>query len=295
MYNLDQLQMFVTAAKLGSFSACARQLGKVQSAVSQGIANLEIDLNVELFDRSTRKPTLTEQGRHLLRFAEATLQQSFELQSAAKALSDLQETEVTILIDDNLLIDKLGEIAEEFSQRFPSTTLSTMLASSTDIPNLLLSGKGDLGVMLTDMVHFKELDVRYIGSVRFVPVACSEHPLSKHDTVTPADLIPHRQLMVRGESGKSMAYMPPISSLHWWTNDHHVLIQYVEKGLGWTYLPSHEAKQRASMGKMKILPVTFDHKEWQAPVECVAPKGKAVGPAVKWLNAAMNGLLDEVE
>ncbi|PSW13293.1 LysR family transcriptional regulator [Photobacterium rosenbergii] len=294
MYNLEQLQMFVTAAKLGSFSACARQLGKVQSAVSQGIANLEIDFNVELFDRSTRKPTLTEQGQHLLRFAEATLQQSFELQSAAKALSDYQETEVTILIDDNLLIDKLSTIADEFSQHFPSTTLSTMLASSTDVPNLLLSGKGDLGVMLTDMVYFKELDVRYIGSVKFVPVASPDHPLSKHDSVTPADLIPYRQLMVRGESGKSMAYMPPISSTHWWTNDHHVLIQYVEKGIGWTYLPSHEAKQRANMGRMKILPVTFDHKEWQVPVECVAPKGKSVGPAVKWLNTAMNGLLDDI-
>ncbi|MBC7005338.1 LysR family transcriptional regulator [Photobacterium sp. BZF1] len=294
MYNLEQLQMFVNAAKLGSFSACARQLGKVQSAVSQGIANLEIDLNVELFDRSTRKPTLTEQGRHLLRFAEATLQQSFELQSAAKALSDYQETEITILIDDNLLIDKLSTIADEFSQHFRSTTLSTMLASSTDIPNLLLSGKGDLGVMLTDMVYFKELDVRYIGSIKFVPVASLGHPLSKHDSVTPADLIPYRQLMVRGESGKSMAYMPPISSTHWWTNDHHVLIQYVEKGIGWTYLPSHEAKQRAKMGRMKILPVTFDHKEWQVPVECVAPKGKSVGPAVKWLNTAMNGLLEEI-
>ncbi|KHT63763.1 transcriptional regulator [Photobacterium gaetbulicola] len=294
MYNLDQLQMFVTAAKLGSFSACARQLGKVQSAVSQGIANLEIDLNVELFDRSTRKPTLTEQGRHLLRYAEATLQQSFELQSAAKALSDFQETEVTILIDDNLLIDKLSTIADEFSQRFPSTTLTTMLASSTDIPNLLLNGKGDLGVMLTDMVYFKELDVRYIGSIQFVPVACPDHALSKHDSVTPADLIPYRQLMVRGEGGKSMAYMPPISSNQWWTNDHHVLIQYVEKGLGWTYLPSHEAKQRAKLGKMKILPVTFDHKEWLAPVECVSPKGKAVGPAVKWLNTAMNGLLEDI-
>ena len=57
MYNLDQLNMFVTAAKLGSFSACARKLGKVQSAVSQGISNLEIDLDVTLFDRSTRKPS----------------------------------------------------------------------------------------------------------------------------------------------------------------------------------------------------------------------------------------------
>ncbi|MGB1280461.1 MAG: helix-turn-helix domain-containing protein, partial [Vibrio cyclitrophicus] len=54
MYNIEQLKMFVYAVELGSFSASARQLGKVQSAVSQGISNLEIDFNVQLFDRSTR-------------------------------------------------------------------------------------------------------------------------------------------------------------------------------------------------------------------------------------------------
>ena len=67
MYNIEQLKMFVYAVELGSFSASARELGKVQSAVSQGIHNLEIDFNVQLFDRSTRKPTLTGAPRTLRR------------------------------------------------------------------------------------------------------------------------------------------------------------------------------------------------------------------------------------
>ncbi|WP_211217128.1 LysR family transcriptional regulator [Psychromonas hadalis] len=74
MYNLEHLRMFVESAQSGSFSACARKLGKVQSAVSQGIANLEIELNTTLFDRSTRKPSLTPQGERLLPFARSVLQ-----------------------------------------------------------------------------------------------------------------------------------------------------------------------------------------------------------------------------
>ena len=62
MYNLEQLRMFIETAESGSFSACARRLGKVQSAVSQGIANLEIELNTNLFDRTSRKPSLTPHG-----------------------------------------------------------------------------------------------------------------------------------------------------------------------------------------------------------------------------------------
>ncbi len=84
MYNLEQLQMFVETAHLGSFSACARKLGKVQSAVSQGIANLEIDLDRSLFDRSTRKPSLTLAGERLFSYAQAILLQMDELDSAAK-------------------------------------------------------------------------------------------------------------------------------------------------------------------------------------------------------------------
>lgn len=62
MAHPDQIQAFVMAAELGSFSAAARQMGKVQSAVSTAIANLEIDAGVELFDRSGRAPVLTEEA-----------------------------------------------------------------------------------------------------------------------------------------------------------------------------------------------------------------------------------------
>ena len=62
----EALLAFAEAALLGSFTAAARKLGKRQSTVSEAIANLEIDLGVQLFDRSTRTPTLTDAGRALL-------------------------------------------------------------------------------------------------------------------------------------------------------------------------------------------------------------------------------------
>ena len=65
--------MFVIAAEQGSFSACARKTGKVQSAVSQAINNLEIDLGVTLFDRTSRQPVLTEAGTRLLKMAQGLM------------------------------------------------------------------------------------------------------------------------------------------------------------------------------------------------------------------------------
>lgn len=69
----EALVAFAEAAQLGSFTAAAKKLGKRQSTVSEAIANLEIDLGVQLFDRSTRSPTLTDAGRALLPHVQRTL------------------------------------------------------------------------------------------------------------------------------------------------------------------------------------------------------------------------------
>ena len=65
-FSLEQLYAFVCAAEQGSFSAAARKLGKVQSAVSTIVSNLELDPGVELFSHEGRNPRLTTEGEALL-------------------------------------------------------------------------------------------------------------------------------------------------------------------------------------------------------------------------------------
>ena len=55
--TLDQLRVFAAVADAGSFRAAARQLSRVQSAVSHAIANMESELGVSLFDRQGRRPS----------------------------------------------------------------------------------------------------------------------------------------------------------------------------------------------------------------------------------------------
>ncbi|WP_280952728.1 LysR family transcriptional regulator [Mesorhizobium sp. WSM3860] len=57
--TLDQMRMFLAVADAGSFRLASMRLGRAQSAVSHAIANLETELKTVLFDRSTRRPTLT--------------------------------------------------------------------------------------------------------------------------------------------------------------------------------------------------------------------------------------------
>ena len=66
MEALNHLQSFVLSAEAGSFSAAARRLGLTPAAVSKNVARLETSLGLRLFQRSTRKLTLTEGGERFL-------------------------------------------------------------------------------------------------------------------------------------------------------------------------------------------------------------------------------------
>ena len=62
--TLDQLRLFMAVVDHGSFGAAARALNRAVSVVSYGIANLEAQLGLRLFDRQgTRKPQLTAAGK----------------------------------------------------------------------------------------------------------------------------------------------------------------------------------------------------------------------------------------
>jgi DNA-binding transcriptional LysR family regulator len=63
MDRYSELRAFSAVVETGGFSAAARRLGETQSAVSKAVGALEKRLGVLLFNRSTRRVTLTDQGQ----------------------------------------------------------------------------------------------------------------------------------------------------------------------------------------------------------------------------------------
>ena len=58
-FAADQIPLFLAVLDAGSFSAAARKLGRVPSAVSMAIAQLEAELDLQLFERSGREPGIS--------------------------------------------------------------------------------------------------------------------------------------------------------------------------------------------------------------------------------------------
>ncbi|MDM0105117.1 LysR substrate-binding domain-containing protein [Variovorax sp. J22R24] len=86
METLANLESFVRSAESRSFSEAARRLGLTPAAVSRNVARLEANLGVRLFQRSTRRLTLTESGERFL-------------QAVASGLEDIQAAIAAVATD----------------------------------------------------------------------------------------------------------------------------------------------------------------------------------------------------
>ena len=94
--TVDQLRIFLAVAEEGSFNRAAKKLGRALSVVSYGVAALEAQLWVALFDRQgSRRPELTDAGRALLADARSVADEVDGLIARARSIRQGLETELS--------------------------------------------------------------------------------------------------------------------------------------------------------------------------------------------------------
>ena len=122
--TFDQLRIFLAIVDTGSFAAAGRRLGRAVSVISYGIANLEAQLGLVLFEREgTRKPQLTVAGRALLAETRAIAAGVDGLRARVKGLLDGLEAEVDLAVDVMVSSERLGQVLRAFAQVFPTVQL----------------------------------------------------------------------------------------------------------------------------------------------------------------------------
>lgn|GEM_PF-395646 len=290
MLSLEQLNMFVIAADEGSFSACARKTGKVQSAVSHGINSLEIDLNVSLFDRSTRHPTLTPAGERLYRLAKGLLIQAKELEKTAQAISQQQETRLTLAVDDGLLLPEVYDLLIDVEQHFPTLEIELISLTSIDMAIDVAQGEIDLGIMFSEVEAAKQIDFCFIGHVEYVAVCHPQFPLAEHQTITTTTLLPYRQIAVRGRNKRESSLLLSMASHTWWCSSYAHVLALVNRQIGWAYLPHFMVQPLLDKGQLVIMRMAFDHITWSVPVDLIYAKGANQGPVFRFLTSALKQL-----
>jgi DNA-binding transcriptional LysR family regulator len=128
MIRLEDLNLFVRSAALGSFSQAAREVDLLPGQVSAAIQRLERDLDIRLFARSTRSLRLTEEGERYLPYAVdalATLREAQEqLRGDDAELNGTLQVAAPSDLGRNVLLPWLSE----FRRTHPKLNLRLLLS-----------------------------------------------------------------------------------------------------------------------------------------------------------------------
>jgi DNA-binding transcriptional LysR family regulator len=190
MKSLKGIESFIEVASLGSFSAAAKQLGVSAVAVSKNIATLERQLSVRLFQRTTRKLSLTPEGRT---FYEQCLRPLRELEAAqavvqqsGKALSGM----VCITSATPFGTGFILPILPKFQAMHPKVQISMHL---DDAVNDLVAKRYDIGIRVGQL-RDSSLVARTIAPLPFVVCASPNYLSMRGTPLNLEDLVQHNCL-----------------------------------------------------------------------------------------------------
>ena len=185
------LALFAETARLGSFAAVAKLRGLDPSAVSRAIAGLETDLGLRLFQRSTRRLSLTEAGDSYLARALPLIEELARIGTEARAAQSLPSGTLRLTASVTFGQARIVPLLGAFRARHPQIGLECLF---TDANLDLVADRIDLAVRLApavegDVVAARLMDTRYrvVASPGYLAAAA---PLQR-----PADLDHHRVLM----------------------------------------------------------------------------------------------------
>jgi DNA-binding transcriptional LysR family regulator len=279
-HSPEALTAFAEAAALGSFSAAARKLGKSQSTVSSAIANLEIDLGLSLFDRSSRKPTLTEHGRVVLGKVQEILAASNRLDLSASQLGGGLEAKLSVVWSDTYQSDGFEGMLTAFEQHFPDLEFECLIAEQGDLVALVQNGRAHIGVVGAQAGYPPDIGSATIAEQSEIALFVAvNHALAGMKDVTPEVLRNHRELRLDTYQGRAERIMPT-ARRSWSASSYLMLLEMAVLGFGWAAIPRWMVT-RFAVGTLHEL----DARGWpqRVPVDAVWSRQRPLGRAGTWL------------
>jgi len=279
--TLDQLRTFIAAVDEGSFSAAGRKLRRAQSVVSQTLANLEAQLGVKLFDRSTRYPRLTEEGRSLLVDARAVADNVDEFKARARAMREGLEPELSVAMDVMYPMEALTRAAVHSRKTYPHTPLRLYVEALGGVIKPVLDRNCSIGIIGSLPLVPHELQSEPLLSVPFVTVVSPSHTLAKSRGVASASAIAkHVQLVLSDRTvlsqGRDFGVLSPLT---WRLADLGAKHAFLKAGLGWGHMPLHMVNADLQSGTLVKIRVEGSPRHMSLPMRVVFRKDAPPGPA----------------
>lgn len=144
--TLKQVTAFLAVADAGSFTLAAERLKIAQPGLSQAVRELETELGLRLFDRTTRRVELTVAGRE---FREATARVVGDLDFAIRNARDVasrRRGRIVVAAPPLLAANVLPSAIQDFAKAYPDIAVGLVDAPTLSIVDTVRSGGADCGV-----------------------------------------------------------------------------------------------------------------------------------------------------
>ncbi len=196
--NFSTLRLFARVARTGSFTAAGKETGKSQPSVSRIISNLEKDLGVQLFVRSTHAVRLTEAGEEYLTRIEPILSDIEEANHFVRGTGELR---------GRLRVGSAASFAQReiipalppFLEQHPQLKVDLVL---TDSMQDLIDEAIDVAIRFGPLGD-STMVARKLGSTPRVVVASPSYLKKAGTPKQPADLVNHNVILGPSSIGKA--------------------------------------------------------------------------------------------
>ncbi len=256
MLTFKQIEAVHWVGKLGSFAAAADKLNTTQSAISKRLAEIEMLLNLQLFDRSHRTARLTDKGREILALGEEILILR-ERYIASAGRESITVRRFRIGVTELTALTWLPSFVQAFRNTWPEVDLQPEIDLSVSLCEKLQQGAMDLIVVPPvfsdpsfEGVRLKDLTLSWMCS----PALCDSRK-----TMTLQEITAFPVLMQVERSGVDVGYDR-------WFREHGLTVQRISAGnslialsalttlgFGVSYLPSEYFGSMATSGQLRIL------------------------------------------
>ncbi|MCV3278382.1 LysR family transcriptional regulator [Aeromonas hydrophila] len=253
--SLNGLDLFASVVEAGSFAQAAERLHLTRSAVGKGIARLEQRLGVQLFHRTTRSQSLTEEGalfhRHCLRALEEVRLGEAALASNKLTLNGSLKVSMPVLFGQLCVAPLLLELA----QAHPGLALSL---SFSDRKVDLVEEGFDLVIRNGEPPDSLDLVARRLGEHGMTLCAAPSYLAERGEPMTLADLAEHEGIAYLRQ-GRVLAWQWQLDG-QWQSvrptgrlqlDDLHAITQAAIAGFGLAWLPSWLARPHLERGELR--------------------------------------------
>ncbi|WP_051202029.1 DNA-binding transcriptional activator PunR [Ferrimonas senticii] len=283
MFDKATLQMLDTVARAGSFSAAAKQLHKVPSAISYSVRQVEQQLGAELFQRLPKKVVLTPAGEHFVNQARLWLREMAEVQRQTQRVAKGWQAQLRVALDSIVKPAPVTELIADFYQQFDDAELLIHFEVFNGVWDALADGRADLAIGATAAIPVGgDFGFRPMGSLSWVLVCAPQHPAATLDSISPQALqnidticledtsrsLPKRDNWLQGPKRRIM--VPD------WSN----AISCLQQGLGIGNVPQHLAQPLLASGQL----VALTSEPSKPDSACgIAWRRSSEGPLLSWL------------